>query len=137
MRGSLTSNDKIFDISNIERIKYRKDINGLRAISVISVVLYHADIELFKGGWLGVDLFFVISGYLISNIIISELNNGSFTFKKFYIRRAKRIFPALFFTIISTLPLAYYLLSQKAFVEYKESLIASTFFYSNYHFKNL
>ena len=129
--------NKIFDISNIERIKYRKDINGLRAISVISVVLYHADIELFKGGWLGVDLFFVISGYLISNIIISELNNGSFTFKKFYIRRAKRIFPALFFTIISTLPLAYYLLSQKAFVEYKESLIASTFFYSNYHFKNL
>ena len=69
---------KLFKISNIKRISFRHDINGLRAIAVISVVLYHADIGILNGGWLGVDIFFVISGYLISNIIISELNNGTF-----------------------------------------------------------
>jgi len=74
---------KILDISNIKRIAFRQDINGLRAIAVLSVVFYHAEIEIFKGGWLGVDIFFVISGYLISNIIISELNEGIFSFKNF------------------------------------------------------
>jgi peptidoglycan/LPS O-acetylase OafA/YrhL len=69
---------RLTDISNIKRIKFREDINGLRAIAVLVVVFYHADIEIFKGGWLGVDIFFVISGYLISNIIISELNEGTF-----------------------------------------------------------
>ena len=59
-------------------------IDGLRAIAVLAVVFYHAELELFKGGWLGVDIFFVISGYLISNIIISELNEGTFSFKNFY-----------------------------------------------------
>ena len=93
---------KLTDISSIKRISFRNDINSLRALSVISVVLYHAEIELFKGGWLGVDIFFVISGYLISNIIISELNEGTFLFKKFYLKRAKRILPALFSTLILT-----------------------------------
>ena len=59
------------DISQIKRISFRDDLNGLRAIAVLAVVFYHADVELFKGGWIGVDIFFVISGYLISNIIIS------------------------------------------------------------------
>ena len=75
---------KSIDISDIKRISFRQDINGLRAVAVLAVVFYHADIELFKGGWLGVDIFFVISGYLISNIIISDLNDGTFTFKNFY-----------------------------------------------------
>ena len=70
-----------FDISEIKRISFRSDINGLRAIAVLSVVFYHADFPIFKGGWLGVDIFFVISGYLISNIIISELNESQFSFK--------------------------------------------------------
>ena len=70
----------LFDISKIKRISFREDINGLRAIAVLSVVFYHADIGVFKGGWLGVDIFFVISGYLISNIIVSELNEGNFYF---------------------------------------------------------
>ena len=75
----------MLDISKIERIPFRQDINGLRAVAVLAVVFYHADIELFKGGWLGVDIFFVISGYLISNIIIAELNEGSFSFKNFVV----------------------------------------------------
>ena len=73
--------NEIFSINNVKRIKFREDINGLRAIAVLSVVFYHIEIDLFKGGWLGVDVFFVISGYLISNIIISELINNEFSFR--------------------------------------------------------
>jgi len=128
---------KFTDISNIKRISFRQDINGLRAIAVLAVVFYHADLKLFKGGWLGVDIFFVISGYLISNIIISELNDGTFTFKNFYLRRVRRILPALFSTLLLTIPFAYFFLTPKALEEYIDSLIASIFFFANYHFMNL
>jgi peptidoglycan/LPS O-acetylase OafA/YrhL len=128
---------KITNLSQIKRITFRDDINGLRAISVLAVVFYHADISLFKGGWLGVDIFFVISGYLISNIIISELNEGTFSFKYFYLRRIKRILPALFSTLLLTIPLAYFLLTSKSILEYAHSLVSSIFFYSNYYFLNL
>ena len=128
---------KSIDISYIKRISFRQDINGLRAVAVLAVVFYHADIELFKGGWLGVDIFFVISGYLISNIIISDLNEGTFTFKNFYLRRVRRILPALFSTLLFTIPFSYILLTPKAMEEYINSLIPSVFFYANYHFMNL
>ena len=125
------------DISNIKRISFRQDINGLRAISVLAVVFYHADIEFFKGGWLGVDVFFVISGYLISNIIVSQINEGIFSFRNFYIRRIKRILPALFSTLLLTIPFAYFLLPPKAMEEFIDSMLASIFFFANYHFMNL
>jgi peptidoglycan/LPS O-acetylase OafA/YrhL len=128
---------KLTNISNIKRISFREDINGLRAIAVLVVVFYHAELEIFKGGWLGVDIFFVISGYLISNIIISELNNGTFSFKIFYLRRVKRILPALFSTMLLTLPFAYLFLTPKAMEEYLDSLTASVFFYANYYFMNV
>ena len=128
---------KLTDISNIKRISFRQDINGLRAIAVLVVVFYHAELELFKGGWLGVDIFFVISGYLISNIIISELNEGTFSFKTFYLRRIRRILPALFSALLLTIPFAYFFLTPKAMEEYIDSLIASVLFYANYHFMNL
>ena len=128
---------KLIDISYINRISFRQDINGLRAVAVLAVVFYHADIELFKGGWLGVDIFFVISGYLISNIIISDLNDRTFTFKNFYLRRVRRILPALFSTLLFTIPFSYILLTPKAMEEYINSLIPSVFFYANYHFMNL
>ena len=127
---------KLFDISKIKEYLL-EDINGLRAIAVLSVVFYHADIEFFKGGWLGVDVFFVISGYLISNVILSELNEDKFSFESFYLRRIKRIFPGLFFVLTLTIPFAYFLLSPKAMNEYLESLLATILFYSNFHFQNL
>ena len=126
-----------FDISNIQRIPYRQDINILRAIAVLSVLFYHAEIHLFNGGWLGVDIFFVISGYLISNIIISDLNNSTFSFKNFYERRVRRIIPALFSVILICLPFSYWLLTPRAMLEFSKSMIASILFYSNYFFQTL
>ena len=129
--------NEIFSIKNVNRIKFREDINGLRAISVLAVVFYHIEIELFKGGWLGVDIFFVISGYLISNIIISELINNEFSFRKFYLRRVNRILPPLFVVLLITIRFSISVLSPKAFNEFTESLLSAIFFYANYHFKNL
>lgn len=82
-------------MNNIMSIKYRPDIDGLRAIAVISVLVYHAFPGSLTGGFVGVDIFFVISGYLISGILIKEIESGSFSFKSFYARRVKRILPAL------------------------------------------
>ena len=123
---------QFLDISEIDRISFRKDINGLRAISVLAVVFYHIGIGPFDGGWLGVDIFFVISGYLISNIIISELNHGNFSFASFYLRRVRRILPALISILIFTIPFAYWLLTPKALIGYSKSAFASIFFYANY-----
>jgi peptidoglycan/LPS O-acetylase OafA/YrhL len=93
-------------------LPYRAEIDGLRAIAVVSVILYHAQFALFgrnwfQGGFLGVDIFFVISGYLITRIILSELQSkGSFSFVNFYERRARRILPVLFVVIFVSIPFA-------------------------------
>ena len=131
------SDNEIMSSLKIERIKYRKDINVLRAISVVSVVLYHADIEIFKGGWLGVDIFFVISGYLITNIIFSEIQNKNFSLKSFYIRRLRRIFPALYFMLLVTIPFSYILLNPKSLIEYLNNLKFSLPFLSNVYLSQL
>ena len=80
-------------------MKYRAEIDGLRALAVVPVILFHAGFELFSGGYLGVDIFFVISGYLISSIIFSEVENNNFSIIEFYVRRTKRIVPLLLFVI--------------------------------------
>ena len=126
-----------FSPTSIERINFRKDIHGLRGLAVISVVFYHSNFELLQGGWLGVDIFFLISGYLISNIIISELNIGKFSFRAFYKRRIRRIIPALLSTLSITTLFSYWLLTPKSLIEYSEAMISSIFFYSNYYFQNL
>ena len=122
---------------NFKRIRYRTDINILRAVAVLSVLFYHAGFELFEGGWLGVDIFFVISGFLISNIILSNLTTDKFSFKSFYSRRVKRIIPAYYFTIIFTIPLSYYLLAPKSMIEYLKTLLSSVFFISNIYLSEL
>jgi len=112
-------------------MNYRRDIDGLRALAVIPVVLFHAGFTGLSGGFVGVDIFFVISGYLISSIIIAELSKGTFTIASFYERRARRILPALFFVILACLPLAWLYLLPSELVAFGKSLIAVPLFSSN------
>ena len=83
--------------------KYRADIDGLRALAVLSVVFFHAFPTRIRGGFIGVDIFFVISGFLISSIIFSNLEQNRFNLFEFYSRRIRRIFPALLLILISCL----------------------------------
>lgn len=121
-------------------LRYRPEIDGLRAIAVISVILYHAEItilghRLFKGGFIGVDIFFVISGYLITYIILKELViTGKFKFQKFYERRIRRIIPALLVVMYLSLPLAYLYLLPNSFVDFSKSILSSLLFISNFYF---
>lgn len=120
-------------------IKYRKEIDGLRAVAVSSVVLFHAEFiyngkKIFSGGFLGVDIFFVISGYLISLIILKGLKEKSFSFSGFYARRIRRIFPLLITVLLFSIPLFWSYFSPRAMLDFSESLLSSVFFYSNFHF---
>ena len=81
-------------------IKYRSDIDSLRGYAVIAVILYHFKVPFFQGGFIGVDIFFVISGYLITSIILQEMIDKKFNFVNFYERRIRRIIPILFFVFI-------------------------------------
>ena len=81
--------------------KYRADVDGLRCVAVLSVLAFHLSPSRVSGGFVGVDVFFVISGYLISSIIVSEINAGTFSILSFYDRRIRRIFPALFGMLIA------------------------------------
>lgn len=113
---------------------YRPEIDGLRALAVIPVIFFHAGIELFSGGFVGVDIFFVISGYLISTIIMSQLSSNTFNLKEFYIRRARRILPALFFIMVICLPFSFLLLAPSKLLEFGRSLTAVSIFSSNFLF---
>ncbi|WP_298433317.1 acyltransferase family protein [uncultured Jannaschia sp.] len=112
-------------------MKYRSEIDGLRAIAVVPVILFHAGFELFSGGFVGVDVFFVISGFLITTIIIAEMEDGRFSLLKFYERRARRILPALFFVVLWCIPAAWYLLLISDMEDFAKSLIAVATFSSN------
>ena len=122
------------------KLTYRPEIDGLRAIAVGAVILYHAQITIFghqpfKGGFIGVDIFFVISGYLITSIILKELvTTGSFSFKNFYERRIRRILPALLFVMLVSLPFAWMYLLPSSFVDFSKSILYSLGFSSNFYF---
>lgn len=110
---------------------YRKEVDGLRAVAVIPVILFHAGYEHVAGGFVGVDVFFVISGYLITTIILSEKEKGEFSLLDFYERRARRIIPALFLVMLVSIILSWFLLSPPHMLGFSESLIAVAAFSSN------
>ena len=112
-------------------MKYRKEIDGLRALAVMPVIMFHAGVSTFSGGFVGVDIFFVISGYLIATIIATELDKKSFSILNFYERRARRILPALFLVMLCTLPFAWLWMLPTALKDYSKSLIAVPLFASN------
>jgi len=116
---------------------YRREIDGLRAFAVLSVLLYHAGIEKFSGGYIGVDVFFVISGYLITTNIISQLKQDNFSIFNFYERRARRILPALLFVVLTCIPLAWFWLTPEYFESFSQSLLAVATFVSNIFFWQL
>jgi peptidoglycan/LPS O-acetylase OafA/YrhL len=112
-------------------MKYRPEIDGLRALAVIPVILFHVGYTAFSGGYVGVDIFFVISGYLITSIIIGDLEKGQFSIARFYERRARRILPALFVVLVVTSVMAWFVLAQRDFLEYGRSVAAVSAFASN------
>ncbi|MBB4080216.1 peptidoglycan/LPS O-acetylase OafA/YrhL [Lewinella aquimaris] len=112
-------------------MKYRPEIDGLRALAVVPVILFHAGFMVCSGGFVGVDMFFVISGYLITTIIATELDKGTFSIINFYERRARRILPALFLILTCTLPFAWTWLLPSDMKDYSESLVAVSTYWSN------
>jgi len=122
--------------SELPETKYRPDIDGLRAIAVTSVVLYHAWPKRIVGGFVGVDIFFVISGYLISSIIMSELERGRFSIFNFYSRRIRRIFPALLAMLTVTVCFGWYVMLHGEFRQLGKHVAAGGLFVSNLVFWN-
>ncbi len=117
-------------------MNYRREIDGLRALAVLPVIFFHAGFQAFSGGFIGVDVFFVISGYLITSIILTEKTSGKFTLINFYERRARRILPALFFIMLVCLPFSWLWLLPSDLNDFSKSLIVVPIFSSNFLFVN-
>ena len=115
-------------------MKYRAEIDGLRAIAVVTVILFHAGFPAFGGGFVGVDVFFVISGYLITSIIIADKEANHLSIARFYERRARRILPALFLVLLACLIPAWLWLPPRDMVSFCKSLLTLSLFSSNFLF---
>jgi len=115
-------------------MKIRREIDGLRALAVVPVVFFHAGLDVFSGGFIGVDVFFVISGYLITYLILEELSKSSFSLVDFYERRARRILPALFVVMAISTIISWFVLLPSQMQEFAQSLGAVTIFLSNVFF---
>ena len=116
------------------RLRYRREIDGLRALAVVPVILFHAGFSWFGGGFVGVDIFFVISGFLITSIIIAAKESGGFSIADFYERRARRILPALVLVVCCTIPAAWLWMPPHKLREFSTSLGAVALFSSNFLF---
>ena len=110
------------------KLAYRPDIDGLRAIAVLAVLFFHTEVPGFGGGFVGVDIFFVISGFLITSILLNDIKEDNFSIARFYERRIRRIFPALFPVIIFSLIIGVFLLDSNAFKDFGESITATALF---------
>ena len=115
-------------------MEYRREIDGLRALAVLPVLFFHAGFTPFEGGFIGVDVFFVISGYLITSIIRNELTTGKFTLTGFYERRARRILPALFLVAFSSWVFAWWWMMPSQLQDFSQSLVAVSAFSANIFF---
>jgi peptidoglycan/LPS O-acetylase OafA/YrhL len=123
---------KVMKPEQLSHPKYRPDIDGLRALAVLAVVAFHAFPAWFKGGFVGVDIFFVISGYLISSIIFENLSRGTFSFIEFYVRRVKRIFPALLIVLFACLVFGWWALLAEEYQQLGKHVAAGAGFVSNF-----
>jgi peptidoglycan/LPS O-acetylase OafA/YrhL len=112
-------------------MEYRREIDGLRALAVVPVVLFHADIPMFSGGFVGVDVFFVISGYLITYMMIENLRKEKFSIVQFYERRARRILPTLYLVMAVSTVFAYMWMMPDEFKNYGQSIFATALFANN------
>jgi len=121
-------------MSNSFHIQYRPDIDGLRAIAIILVILFHGFPMFFQGGFIGVDVFFVISGYLISTIIYADLVAKQFSFKEFYARRVRRIFPALLAVLFSVFIFGWFYLTPREYETLNQEIAGGAAFFSNFIF---
>lgn len=117
-----------------DHLNYRPDIDGLRAVAVLLVLAFHLGINRVGGGYVGVDVFFVISGFLISTVILQQLGNSRFSLASFYERRIRRIFPALVVVLFATIWPAYRFMLPSEMVDYAKSFLAATFSFSNFYF---
>ena len=117
--------------SKQSKIPFRHDIQGLRAVSVLLVILFHAGITGFDAGYLGVDIFFVISGYWMTMLIMRDLEQGTFRFRDFYARRIRRILPALYFSLLLTLVIAWFVLWPQDFRDFMKVLGSTVLLFSN------
>lgn len=115
-------------------MEYRREVDGLRAVAVLPVILFHAGFKTFGGGFVGVDVFFVISGYLITSIILHEKARGSFSLLGFYERRARRILPALFLVMLVCVPFAWAWMLPHQLKDFGQSMVATAVFLSNVFF---
>jgi peptidoglycan/LPS O-acetylase OafA/YrhL len=113
---------------------YINEIDGLRAIAIISVLLFHVGFKFVAGGYLGVDIFYVISGFLITNVINNQLELDKFSFKMFYKSRVTRLFPALFAMLIAIFPWPFLLYTSSDIKDYFDSSIAVLLYVSNFYF---
>src|SRR6478735_9536331 len=115
-------------------MKYRREIDGLRAVAVIPVILFHAGFDAFSGGFVGVDVFFVLSGYLITSILLGDLEAGKFSLVRFYERRARRILPDLYFVVLVTIPFAMRFMLPDEFADFGRTVVSVILFISNFYF---
>ncbi len=115
-------------------MRYRGEVDGLRAVAVVPVILFHAGFGAFSGGFIGVDVFFVISGYLITTIIVDDIERGQFSIRRFYERRARRILPALSLVLLACIPFAWWLMDPFEMKEFGQSIVSTATFSSNVYF---
>ena len=131
IRSAIAVKNAMTEKRHADGIAYRPDIDGLRAVAIIPVVFYHASIVPFGGGYVGVDVFFVISGYLITSFIMGQIDRGKFSLANFYLRRIRRIFPALFVMMAFCAAVGWLLFTPHDYRRLGESIFATAFFSSN------